>query len=186
MTAPEKTVSSETDILQSPEISSLDISVDEFQAKDFEEFSNLVVENARFIRSMSGVLDPYGIRMWAEDIKDGAPPNGVTLRMIRYKGEIAGCIVTGEMDEKTVDISYFLGEKFTRKGIGTTAVGTVINQQNGLGKDVIAEVKGDDYPSIKLLGKLGIERDHIDFVERFHVYKSPAKNNQLKKTEAAS
>ena len=94
-----------------------------------------------------------------------------------YNGNIAGSIGVMEKEDvyrKSIEIGYFLGERYWGKGIATTAVGLLVEYiKNNF--DVIriyAEVFSHNAASMKVLEKNGF---HLEGVRK----KAVIKNNVL-------
>lgn len=174
MTAPEKIGLKETHVLET-EIPGL--TVRDFEPEDLAEYTDLIVKDARYIRTNSGVLDPYGFLNWAENITEGNPPVDSRLMNIDFENEIVGSIVIGNQGENKSDISFFIGENHAKKGYARAAVKAVVKSENEKGIDVIADVKRDNVRCIKLMGALGFKFLRTNYEDNEKIFEHKASHS---------
>ena len=120
---------------------------------------------------------PYTVGNAVEWIAFTLNQKPVKNMAVVYNGNIAGSIGVMEKEDvyrKSIEIGYFLGERYWGKGIATTAVGLLVEYiKNNF--DVIriyAEVFGHNAASMKVLEKNGF---HLEGVRK----KAVIKNNVL-------
>jgi len=148
-----------------------------WQKQDAQELA-AVANNRNIWNNVRDALpNPYTVMDALQWISHVNNQNPVLNFAIVCDGKVAGsvgCTTKEDISRKTVEIGYFVGEYYWRKGIATEAVKQLLHFIH-IRLDVVrieAHVFADNKPSMKILHKNGF---YLEAINR----KASFKNNEL-------